>query len=409
METRPAEALLADVHALPAAALLFDRLGDPRGVYLVGGAVRDLLRGGEPPDLDLVVEGDAAAVAARLGGRVVAHDRFGTSTVRLDGHTYDFARARTETYARPGALPEVAPASLAADLQRRDFTVNALAIALGGPHPGELSAVRGALEDLDAERLRVLHERSFIDDPTRLLRMSRYRARLGFSVEPHTRALAEQATASGALDTVSGARIGSELRLLCREPRALDAFAALCELGADRAMHPQFGIEDRELAERALDLARGEARVDRLLMALALRGVPGDAATALLDDWAFEAADRDAIVRAATRADTVAHALRGARRPSEIADAAAGTDPELVALAGALGPVEPARDWLRRLRHVRLQISGEDLIAAGIPEGRAIGAGLRDALRAKLDGRTSGPQDELSVALTAARDDGPGR
>ena len=219
METRPAEALLADVHALPAAALLFDRLGDPRGVYLVGGAVRDLLRGGEPPDLDLVVEGDAAAIAERLGGRVVAHDRFGTSTVRLDGHTYDFARARTETYARPGALPDVAPASLAADLQRRDFTVNALAIALGGPHPGELSAVRGALEDLDAERLRVLHERSFIDDPTRLLRMSRYLARLGFSVEPHTRALAEQATASGRW-TRSAARASAPSCDCCAASRA---------------------------------------------------------------------------------------------------------------------------------------------------------------------------------------------
>ena len=144
-------------------------------------------------------------------------------------------------------------------------------------------------------------------------------------------------------------------------------------------------------------------------MALALRGVPGDAATALLDDWAFEAADRDVIVRAATRADTVAHALRGARRPSEIADAAAGGDPELVALAGALGPAEPSP----RLAPAAASRAPPDLgggpDSGGIPEGRAIGAGLRDALRAKLDGRTSGPQDELSVVLTAARDAKPGR
>jgi tRNA nucleotidyltransferase (CCA-adding enzyme) len=409
MEVRPAEALLADVRELPAAAVLFDRLDDRRGVYLVGGAVRDLLLGGEPPDLDLVVEADAHAAAARLGGRVMSHDRFGTSTVRLGGHTYDFARARTESYARPGALPDVAPAGLEADLERRDFTVNALAIALGDPHPGELSAVSGALADLDAGLLRVLHDRSFIDDPTRLLRMSRYRARLGFSVEPHTRALAERATVGGALDTVSGARIGSELRLLSREPRALDAFAAMRELGMDRALHPQLGIEDPELAKRALELARGEARVDRLLLALALRGVPADAARTLLDDWAFEAADRDAIVRTARGADGVARALGNARRPSEIANVAAGNDPELVALAGALGAAEPAREWLERLRHVRLDISGEDRKAAGIPEGRAIGVGLRDALRAKLDGRTSGRQDELSAALRAARDALPAR
>src|ERR1700733_3051736 len=129
--------LLERVRALPAAGPLFSHLPDPPGVFLVGGAVRDLLLGGVPFDLDLVVEGDAAALAASLGGRLKVHDRFGTSTVRLDGFDYDIARARRATYAHPGALPDVAPAPLPEDLLRRDFTVNALAIALGGPAAGE--------------------------------------------------------------------------------------------------------------------------------------------------------------------------------------------------------------------------------------------------------------------------------
>src|SRR5579884_2405324 len=175
--------LLDQVRSLPAARPLLERLDGRAGVHLVGGAVRDLLLGGAPPDLDLVVEGDAAGLVAQLGGVIVRHERFGTWTVALDGFSYDIAQARSETYPAPGALPEVRPATLEVDLRRRDFTVNAIALALGGSTPGQLSAVPHALEDLDRRQLRVLHSLSFADDPTRLLRLVRYRARLGFAPE----------------------------------------------------------------------------------------------------------------------------------------------------------------------------------------------------------------------------------
>ena len=153
-------------------------------VYVVGGAVRDLLLDREPRELDFVVEGDALAVARRVGDRVVAHERFGTATVSVPGATFDLASARRERYERPGALPEVElGATLREDLERRDFTVNAIALHLAD---GELIWVPRAHEDLDARRLRVLHDRSFIDDPTRLLRLVRYAARLGFEPEERT-------------------------------------------------------------------------------------------------------------------------------------------------------------------------------------------------------------------------------
>ena len=319
----------------------------------------------------------------------------------LDGFTYDIARTRRETYAQPGALPDVEPASLAEDLKRRDFTVNAIALALAGDTAGELSAVPAALEDLDARRLRVLHDRSFIDDPTRLLRLVRYATRLEFEIEPLTRALADGAISGGALRTVSGPRVGAELRLLAREPDPVRALRGLGELGLDAAIHPGFGLDDEDLARRALALLPADGRRDRLALAVAARGVPGPELAALLDALAFEAEDRDVIVAAATRAGEVASALRAASAPSEIAAAVSGAPPEVVALAGALGAEPQARDWLERLRHVRLEIDGRDLLAAGVPEGPAIGRGLRAALGAKLDRRASGREQELAEALDA--------
>jgi tRNA nucleotidyltransferase (CCA-adding enzyme) len=394
--------LLEQAIALPAARPLIFRLPHAPKVYLVGGAVRDLLLGGAPIDLDLAVEGDAVALASSLGGEIQVHDRFGTSTVILDGFSYDIARTRRETYAEPGALPDVEPAPLVVDLRRRDFTVNAIALALAGDSAGELAAVPAALEDLDARRLRVLHDRSFIDDPTRLLRLVRYATRLRFEIEAHTRALADAAISAGALRTLSGSRIGAELRLLAREPDPVRALAGLRLLGLDTAIHPGFGLHDEDLARRALALLPDDGRRDRLALAAAARGVPAPELAALLDSYAFEAEDRDAIVLAASRAGQVASALAAAGAPSEIAAAVGGAPPELVALAGALGAEPPAREWLDRLRHIRLEIDGRDLLTAGVPEGPAIGRGLGAALAAKLDRRASGREQELAEAVHAA-------
>jgi tRNA nucleotidyltransferase (CCA-adding enzyme) len=391
---------LERVRALSAAEPLLEALADEPGLYVVGGAVRDLLLGREPRELDLVVEGDAAAVAARLGGSIRAHDRFGTVTVTLDGRTYDIARARKETYARPGALPDVVPATLDDDLWRRDFTVNAGAVALGGAEAGQLHAVPAMLPDLDAGVLRVLHDGSFIDDPTRMLRLARYAARLGFGCEPHTRTLLDQAVAGGALETVSGARIGAELRLLSQESDPVGALRALHALGLDRALGLDGGEDAAALAARALSLLPSGARRDRLLLAAAALGQ--DELRGRFDAWGFTASDRDVITAAASDARALSTRLRAADRPSEIAAAVQAAPAEAIALAGALGPAEQAREWFERLRDVRLEIDGDDLLAAGVPAGPAIGRGLRAALADKLDGRASSRADELASALRAA-------
>jgi tRNA nucleotidyltransferase (CCA-adding enzyme) len=406
MEIPSAPELLARIAALDAGRPLLGVLEGEPGVYLVGGAVRDLLLGGRPVDLDLVVDGDAAAVAGRIGERVVAHERFGTFTATLEGFSYDIAQARGEHYPSPGALPEVYPAGIDEDLRRRDFTVNAIAVGLGGQQAGSVRHAARALGDLDARLLRVLHDRSFIDDPTRLLRLARYAGRLGFEIEPETRTMADSAVASGALETVSGPRVGAELRLLARGRDPIAALRVLRELGIDRAIHPGFGLPDDRLVRHALALLGGDGRRDRLVLAGATRAVPAPELAPLLDALAFEASDRDAIVAAASGSESLAHALERAGSPSQIAAAVGGAAPEAVALAGALGPEPQAREWLERLRGVRLEIDGGDLLAAGIAEGPAVGRGLSAALAAKLDGAAADRDAELAVALRAARKTG---
>ncbi len=368
-------------------------LGVP--AWLVGGAVRDLLLDGRTPvDLDLVIEGDAVAAAARLSdaldGSLEVHERFGTATVRAGSRVFDLASARMETYARPGALPDVAPATLEQDLLRRDFTVNAIALSLAD---GRRVAAPGALEDLDARLLRVLHAASFADDPTRLLRMVRYATRLGFAVEPATAALAAAALAGGALATVSGPRVGGELRLLLREP---SAFEALAWIGSWEGVWGVSLSFDRPLASRALALLPPDGRRDLLLLAVAVRSVPSAALGAWLDELGFAAGERAVVVAAAQAAP-----LASLARASEIAAAVGGAPPEAVALAGALGAEGPARRWLSELRHVKLAITGDDLIEAGIPEGPALGRALAAARAAALDGEAPDRAAQLAVALDA--------
>ncbi len=394
------------LRAVPALAALLPALAGESGVSVVGGVPRDLLLGGAPLDVDLVVEGDAEALAARLaarlGGVATRHERFGTATITVEGRPVDLARARAETYARPGALPDVRPATLAEDLGRRDFTVNAIALALDADRLAELAAAPGALEDLADGRLRVLHSASFGDDPTRLLRLARYAGRLRFAVEPGTERLARDAVRSGALGTVSSGRVGSEYRLLLAEPDVLAALDRASRLGLVDALDGEWGW-DRAEGERALALLPADGRKDLLLAgALARRADPGRLA-ARLDALEFERGDRSRIL-AVAGADALVAPLEAAGRPSALRAAVGAAPPEAIALAGARGAAAPARRWLDELRHVGLDIGGEDLTAAGVPEGPAIGRGLATALDRRLDGEAPDRAAQLAAALQAARE-----
>jgi len=365
--------VLRRLQTAPGAEIVLAAVGDEPGVHVVGGAVRDALLDRVPRELDLEVEGDALAVArraaARVSGRLTAHERFGTATVQADGYVFDLAGARRERYARPGALPEVElGAPLAEDLGRRDFTVNAMAVRLSD---GRLTAWPGAREDLAAGVLRVLHARSFEDDPTRLLRLARYGHRLGFAPDPETARLADPAL----MRTVSGDRLGNELRLILRE----GALGALDGLGR-ALLGDGFAVPDPLPADPLAALAASVRDVGDL--------------DARLDALGFTARDRRLVTTAASLQ------LAGAT-DVELWQALRRVPAEAVELVAArAGPdAEAARRWLDDVRHRRLEITGADLVDAGL-SGAAVGAGLEAATVAMLEGRAPDRDTQLAAALS---------
>jgi tRNA nucleotidyltransferase (CCA-adding enzyme) len=313
------------------------------------------------------------------------------------------------------------------DLLRRDFTVNALAINAAG----ELAAAPAALEDLEAGRLRIMHAASFRDDPTRLWRLVRYAVRLGFTPEPATDRLAYEAVRRDALETVSGDRLGAELRLALGEPDPLAVLHAAQNLGLVDGL-----ILDPALVARALALLPPAPRPVRALLgspepaaaadvSAALRPdltLPGSSELSGADDvpavpvatprpdltllgavipdgaWArpfgFTAVEQRILERCAALAPIIA------ARPSEVVAALRGEPVEAVAVAGARGDAETAQRFLTQWRHVALEIDGHDLIAAGIPEGPELGARLAAVLARRLDGELAPGRDaELAAAL----------
>ncbi len=419
---RGGEELLEAMREHPGGRELLKLAGERDDGALVGGATRDLLLGRSPRELDVVVREDAAGfareLAARLdpGAEVSAHGRFGTATVSFSEGTVDVAERRAESYPQPGALPEVRAGDVEQDLLRRDFTVNAIAAPMAGLERGCLLSAPHALEDLSAGALRVMHERSFIDDPTRILRLARYSARLGFAAEPRTAELAAEALAQGALATLSRARVGAELRLALGEREALEAIEELQAIGALAAIEPALRLHDR-LTRRALELLPSDGRPDLLLLAVLLLGLveashgASDARSEifeLLEPMEFPAGDRERAMRSALLAPTLLSPLHAQARPSQVRDALANVPLEAVALAaalasdGAAGAAALAQEWLSSWRRVSLQISGDDLLAAGVPAGPEIGGRLARALARRLDGELEdGREAELQAALEA--------
>lgn len=388
--------------------------------YLVGGFVRDLLLGRENRDLDVVVEGDgielAARLAAVLGGQVRAYPAFLTA-VMVDprGDDIDVATARSERYRAPAALPEVRAAALREDLFRRDFTVNTMAIRLG-PEP-ELIDLFDGRRDLAEKSLHVLHGRSFIDDPTRILRGVRLERRLGFQISPDTLELVAEALAERVFDLLSGSRLREELILLLDDPAlALGGIERLAELGVLRAIDPRLEL-DEAIRERlrealaALDWYRYEGIADppvaawRLfLLALAAGLEPADRER-LAGRLLLDGEDRRLLTAAPGRLDAARAVLASEPAPHQAAEALEPLAGEELLLLMAEGN-ETVRAWVRRyltgMRPLTLSLRGADLLAAGVPPGPRIGDALRATRRARLDGLVDAAE-ELRYALGVAK------
>jgi tRNA nucleotidyltransferase (CCA-adding enzyme) len=386
------------------------RLGSrAEGVHLVGGTIRDLLLGEESFDVDIAVEGDAIAFAYALAdaleGRATPHQRFGTAIVSFgDGERVDVVTTRTEFYDAPGALPTVERAGLREDLFRRDFTINAMAASLGADDLGRLVDPYGGRSDLDARVLRVLHNLSFIDDPTRIFRGIRYEARHGFRFEEHSARLVRGCIEMGLVGDLSSSRLRDELTALLEDPGAPDGIRRLGELGADRAIHPHLRGDDEAatLFSRASGL-RDELGVDvptwRIGIAALARDLTSEEAYDWLDRLTVRRRDAERIVGAVTVAPRIVERLRSETlEPAQVVALADPFAPDAPLFALALEDRRELRYYFERLRNVRLEIGGADLIELGLAESPQIGEILGEIRKRKLNGELDGREAELAAA-----------
>jgi tRNA nucleotidyltransferase (CCA-adding enzyme) len=367
---------------------------------------------GEPNfDVDIAVEGDGIAfgqaLARALGGRAVPHEKFGTAIVlHGDGGRVDVATARTEFYDHPGALPTVEQASIRQDLYRRDFTINAMAVSLKGADFGRLVDYFGGSRDLAAGVVRVLHNLSFIDDPTRIFRAVRYETRYGFRMDAHTLGLARACVEMDLVGELSGARVRDELQALLSEERVADSVRRLAELGVDRAIHPHLAADEEAVTLiEELDRLRAtytpEAPAWRLRLAVLARHLGSTETLGLGEGLKLRRRDAERIADAVTVAPRLRGLAGATRKPAELWARVAPHDPDgaLLALAGAKGKARKRLErYFEELRGVRLEISGGDLAELGLGESPRVGAVLEELRRRKLNGELDGRAAEIKAA-----------
>jgi len=409
---RPAVSLADELTGLGRLAPVFEAVAALSeaydGVYLVGGTVRDILLGEPSFDVDIAVEGDAIALAQALAdaldGRVRAHEKFGTAVVVYgDGERVDVVTARTEFYDAPAALPAVEHASIREDLFRRDFTINAMAVSLKGADLGRLVDPFGGRRDLAAKTIRVLHNLSFIDDPTRIFRAIRYENRYGFRMDDHTVRLARGTIEMGLVGDLSSARLRDELEALLSEGDVEHSILRLADIGAASAIHPHLAADDEAVAllRRLIELRdRYELEIPawRLGLAALARRLPPDEVYDWLQRLNVRRRDAEQVAAAVTVGPKLVERLRDGASPAEVVAAAEPYAPDAPLFALALADLEPLHAYFDRLRDVRLEVSGADLAELGLGESPRVGEILTELRRRKLNGELDGRASELAAA-----------
>jgi len=390
-------------------------------LYLVGGTVRDGLLGVGYVDLDLLLEGASAAdlatgLHARVGGSLALHPAFGTATVTLpNGLVIDLAGTRAEAYDYPGALPSVREGDLAADLARRDFTVNALAVRVHPPPVELIDPFRG-LADLEARRLRVLHPLSFVEDPTRLVRGARLAGRLGLRFDGDAVAKAQAALRPTVVANVSGQRLRAELEITLAEPRVAPALRQLDALGALGGL---YGLRLDDAAVALLDEGRGERarRGERgsragepevdpdrqqplAYLLVLLASTPDDAAATAVErfHWTKRLAQQRAKVIAARAA------------PPPLTDITlAALEPAARRALAALAPQHA--DAIAAFEHAppEPKVRGRDVVSLGLAPGPGVGRVLAEIDAARAAGRVRGFAQELELARRLVADEAADR
>ena len=371
--------------------------------------------------------GDARALADAVckgrdstGMRAVAHDRFGTVRIESDTASLDLATVRHETYASPGALPDVVAGTLEQDARRRDFSINALHVPLDTGSPGRARPVvdlEGGLEDLAQKRLRILHPRSFHDDPTRACRAARFAARLGFRLERGSRAALRSALRDGAFGAVSGERFRRELELAFYDARhgthAGKIVRSLADWHVLGALEPGLQLEkDRQVPLRRLSRAIEEPdwpaprwRGWQAGFAIWLAPLPAAMRRRTLERFAVRGEAAKRIADFGRTGERTLRALGRARGRGAVDAALASLPEETVQALYACADVPVRRRILRwgaEDRRRRPPVAGGDLLEVGL-EGRDVGKALARIRAGFLDGEIANREEALALAEELAR------
>ncbi len=379
--------------------------------YIVGGFVRDLLLGKPVNDLDIIVEGDAIqlgeALVNRYGGKLTPHTKFHTAiwnlpssfTQGVQPSYLDLITARKETYSNPGALPTVVPAAIEDDLLRRDFTINAMAIRIDGGHFGELLDPLNGQADLNHGVIRVLHSRSFMDDPTRIFRAIRYEARYTFNLEAETSSLINPDSLS-ILSRLSGERIRHELDLMFAEESSFQMIQRAGNLGLFSYIHSDLPLFNPAYAEFLDTDSMLGIPVDRVTMGYMLWLISLLEASVQFISWrlAFSSNLEDAVSAAARLSKSLPFLV--GFKPSEWTFAIEKL-PLLSIYAVYLVSGEHALlDYLSIWRHVKPRTTGEDLKLRGLQPGPLFREILIRLRAAWLDGEVNNTQEEKELLST---------
>ncbi|MBI3810251.1 MAG: CCA tRNA nucleotidyltransferase [Nitrospirae bacterium] len=408
-------------------ARIFNRLEDAGRLaqqsgapaFVVGGLVRDLLLGRATIDVDIAVEGDGMAFARRLADRQGAalkiFERFATAYVVFpDGFKLDVATARRENYAHPSALPTVAPTSIKDDLYRRDFTINALAIDLNGHAFGDVIDYYGGLHDLQQKTIRVLYDRSFVDDPARLFRAIRFEQRFGFRLEARTLGLLKEAAATDLVHRLSGPRLRNEVMSLLAEEDPRRTIRRMAGLGLLRFIHPAVTFTP-QLSVFLSDLQKSLAwwvkqfpgrPIDRALAYFTslVERLSIPAIDAMLKRLALPNRQADKVRTVKKRLASTLRVLarRRALKPSRAYRLFATLPDEgFILLAAKTRSPQAKRLLTTHLttdRHAKPSLTGEDLKKLGLKPGPLYRKILDRLLDAKLDGKIATAREERALA-----------
>lgn len=373
-------------------------------LYLVGGIIRDLLLDRPNHDIDLVLEGDAVKFARGLQtGKslsAVFHNRFGTVKFKLKGFSIDIASARREAYARPGALPDVTRGIIEEDLIRRDFTINAMAATFSFDTPTRLLDPYKGIVDLESGTIRILHDNSFKDDATRMFRAIRYEQRLNFAIESKTLKLIEQDL--DMVDTISKDRIRNELQLFFVEPYPEKCIHRADELGLLKKVYPALKYEYRlnEVYKKARKQFKN-AQLTMVYLYLLIYNLGNEQLEGFLSTYNFprqQVVKMRQIINLKNELDILSNpgqdnwSIYSILRKYELPVI------QVNKLVSGNDNAGKAIDlYLNKLRYVRPQLSGEDLIAIGIPAGEQIGRVLNKLYVARINGEIKSGEEEIEM------------